>query len=101
MQIAISLFTLAGAGLRHSLSISKVIKSPSDQLGSDITLRAFSGEIYFSTPETGVSSRILVIRSCPICISTLMNIKIWVARARFITKQQNLGQNRHIESGQD
>lgn len=39
-----------------SLIISEVIKSPSDQLGSDITLKMFLGEIYFSTPLTGVSS---------------------------------------------
>ena len=52
------------------LIISEVIKSPSDQLGSDTTVKMFLGEIYFSTPLTGVSSKSLIMKSCPIRVSS-------------------------------
>lgn len=61
-----------------SLIISEVIKSPSDQLGSDITLRMFLGEIYFSSSLTGVSSDThneILSHSCQL-LKLTMNIKI-------------------------
>lgn len=61
-----------------SLIISEVIKSPSDQLGSDITLRMFLGEIYFSSPLTGVSSETpneTLSHPCQL-LKLTMNIKI-------------------------
>lgn len=61
-----------------SLIISEVIKSPSDQLGSDITLKMFLGEIYFSTPLTGVSSEThneILSHPCQL-LKLTMNIKI-------------------------
>lgn len=76
-----------------SLIISEVIKSLSDQLGSDITLKTFLGEIYFSTPKTGVKFKEahneILSHLCQLLRLT-MNIKIQVAGAGFITEHQNL-----------
>lgn len=76
-----------------SLIISEVIKSPSDQLGSDITLKTFLGEIYFSIPITGVrfkeAHNEILSHPCQLFKLT-MNIKIHVARAGFIVEHQNL-----------